>query len=114
MVPLPLVRMTVGNGSLIGFVLILSFATMGLPFGSQKAIASSWAAEKFEAYQQHPDWVSTRCQNMQKVNAKGESNYTEKVAELEKQYNPNFSKQSTQAILEFYHLFGQKFCQNVW
>jgi len=50
-------------------------------------MASPWAVEKFETYQQHPDWVNTRCQNMEKVNQKGLSNFTEKVASLEKEYN---------------------------
>ena len=94
--------------------LILSIASMVVPFRIQNAVASSWAVEKFETYQLHPDWVSTRCQNMEKVNQKGLSNFSEKVALLEKQYNPNFSGQNTKEIIEFYHLFRQKFCSTAW
>ena len=75
---------------------------------------SSWAVEKFEVYQQHPDWVNTRCQNMVKVNGKGLSNFTEKVAMMEKEYNPNFAMQTIKEIMEFYRLFGRKFCPTAW
>lgn len=85
-----------------------------LPLYSKPALASVWAVEKFQAYQQHPSWVNTRCQNMEKINQKGLSNFTEKVASLEKEYNPNFAAQSTKEILEFYRLFSQKFCSTAW
>ena len=94
--------------------LILSIASMAFPFCIEHAIASTWVVEKFENYQLHPDWVNTRCQNMEKVNQKGLSNFSEKVALLEKEYNPNFSSQSVKEIIAFYHLFGQKFCSTAW
>jgi hypothetical protein len=74
----------------------------GIPLSNQTAMASPWAVEKFETYQLHPAWVNTRCQNMEKVNQKGLSNFTEKVSFLEKEYNSNFSAQSTKEIIEFY------------
>ena len=94
--------------------LILSFASIGLSLCNQNAAASPWALEKFEIYHQHPDWITTRCQNMEKVNQKGVSNFTERVAMLEKEYNPNFSAQDPKEIIEFYRLFGQKFCPIAW
>jgi hypothetical protein len=51
---------------------------------------------------------------MEKVNQKGLSNFTEKVAYLEKEHNPNFSAQSTKEIIEFYRLIGQRFCSTAW
>jgi len=94
--------------------LILSLTSMVLGSLSQDAAASTWAAEKFAIYQSHPDWISTRCQNMEKVNQKGLSNFSEKVALLEKQYNPNFAGQTVKEIVEFYRLFGRKFCSSAW
>jgi len=76
--------------------------------------SSAWVTNKFETYQSHPDWISTRCSNMQKVNGRGFSNYSEMIAELEKQRNPNFRNQTTKEILEFYRLFGAKFCPEAW
>jgi len=93
---------------------VLTVAYMIPLICGQRAMASSWAVEKFENYRSHPDWIETRCQNMQKVNAKGLSNFTEKVALLEKEYNPNFSSQSAKEIIQFYRLFGQKFCSTAW
>jgi hypothetical protein len=95
-------------------MLILSLASVGLLLNQQNAVASPWALEKFEVYHQHPDWIATRCQNMEKVNQKGVSNFTQRVAMLEKEYNPNFSAQDPKEIIEFYRLFGQKFCPTVW
>ena len=51
---------------------------------------------------------------MVKVNGKGLSNFTEKVAMMEKEYNPNFAMQTIKEILEFYRLFGRKFCSTAW
>jgi hypothetical protein len=113
MVALRILSSRVGSRSK-ATLLILSIALIGFLLCNQNAIASSWALEKFETYQQHPDWVNTRCQNMEKVNQRGLSNYTEKVAMLEKEYNPNFSAQDPREIIEFYRLFGQKFCSTVW
>jgi hypothetical protein len=113
-ISLPIFQITAPPRKLIRLLVILSVASMALPLSNQTGIASSWAVEKFEAYQQHPDWVHTRCQNMEKVNQKGLSNFTEKVASLEKEYNPNFSAQSTKEIIEFYRLFGQRFCSTAW
>ena len=76
--------------------------------------ASTWVDEKLEQYSARPAWIATRCENMSKVNQKGESVFDRKVAMLEKQYNPNFAQKSAAEILEFYHLFVRKFCQSVW
>lgn len=92
---------------------LLLMPLLGVPaLGSQSS--TSWANSKFETYQSHPDWISTRCNNMLRVNEKGFSNYSEMIAELEKQKNPNFRSQSTQDILSFYRLFGAKFCPKAW
>ena len=76
--------------------------------------ASTWVDEKLEQYRARPAWIATRCENMSKVNQKGESVFDRKVAMMEKQYNPNFAQKSAAEILEFYHLFVRKFCQSVW
>lgn len=104
----------IGSKGAKALALILSFASIGLSLCNQNAAASPWALEKFEIYHQHPDWITTRCQNMEKVNQKGVSNFTERVAMLEKEYNPNFSAQDPKEIIEFYRLFGQKFCPIAW
>ena len=88
---------------------LAGLATVAIP-----ATAANWANEKFATYQTRPEWIKTRCENMSKVNQKGISNFTDKVALMEKQYNPNFSRQSVSEILEFYHLFGEKFCTQAW
>jgi len=114
MISAPIIQITAPPRRLIRLLVILSVASMALPLSNQTAMASPWAVEKFETYQQHPDWVNTRCQNMEKVNQKGLSNFTEKVASLEKEYNSNFSAQSTKEIIEFYGFFGQRFCSTAW
>ena len=114
MISAPIIQTTSPSRRLIRLLVILSVTSMALPLSNQTAMASPWAVEKFETYQQHPDWVNTRCQNMEKVNQKGLSNFTEKVASLEKEYNSNFSAQSTKEIIEFYRLFGQRFCSTAW
>ena len=114
MVALRFIDSKLGSKASKRLLLILSFTSMGFLLCNQNALASSWALEKFETYQQHPDWVNTRCQNMEKVNRKGLSNFTEKVAMLEKEYNSNFSAQNSKEIIEFYRLFGQKFCSTAW
>ena len=88
MVALRLLNSRVGPKASKRVWLILSSALIGFLVCSQNAVASSWAVEKFEVYQQHPDWVNTRCQNMVKVNGKGLSNFTEKVAMMEKGVSP--------------------------
>ena len=114
MVALRLLNSRVGPKASKRVWLILSSDSIGFLVCSQNAVASSWAVEKFEVYQQHPDWVNTRCQNMVKVNRKGLSNFTEKVAMMEKEYNPNFAMQTIREIMEFYRLFGRKFCSTGW
>lgn len=94
-------------------MILLVASTCLLQHGTP-GLASSWASEKFEVYHSHPDWIKTRCENMGKVNQKGMSNFNEKVASLEKEYNPNFSRQSVKEIIQFYHLFGRKFCPSAW
>jgi hypothetical protein len=95
-------------------MLILSITSIAFLSCNENATASIWSVEKLEEYQSHPDWVGTRCQNMEKVNQRGVSNFSDKVALLEKEYNPNFSSQNVKEIIEFYRLFGQKFCAKAW
>jgi hypothetical protein len=101
MISAPIIQITAPPRRLIRLLVILSVASMALPLSNQSATASSWAVEKFKTYQQHPDWVNTRCQNMEKVNQKGLSNYTEKVASLEKEYNSNFRRKVPKRLLSF-------------
>jgi len=114
MISAPSIQIIAPSRRFARLLMILSVASIAIPLSNQPATASSWAVEKFETYQQHLDWVNTRCQNMEKVNQKGLSNFTEKVASLEKEYNPNFSAQSTKEIIEFYRLFGHRFCSTAW
>ena len=111
---MPIVKSKVGSRRFNRVLLILSTASIIVPLSNQNAAAASWAVEKLENYQLHPDWVNRRCENMERVNQHGLSNFTEKVALLEKDYNPNFSTQNTKEIIEFYHLFGRKFCTTAW
>ena len=51
---------------------------------------------------------------MIKVNDKGESVFTRKIAALEQHYNPNFAAKRLNEIIEFYRLFKRYFCQSIW
>jgi hypothetical protein len=101
MISAPIIQITAPPRRLIRLLVILSVASMALPLSNQTAMASPWAVEKFETYQQHPDWVNTRCQNMEKVNQKGLSNFTEKVASLEKNTIQTFRRKVPRRLLSF-------------
>ncbi len=91
--------------------LILSIASMAFPFCIEHAIASTWVVEKFENYQLHPDWVNTRCQNMEKVNQKGLSNFSEKLLCWKKNTTQTFPRKALRKSLHFTIYLDKNFAQ---